>query len=60
MEKLQPCPFCGGEWHKPEMRSYYNSYSGRNYFVLCPDCGATSRHEPTEEYAAQMWNKRHH
>ena len=59
MEKgLKRCPFCGNEWHEPVIRSYYNKYVGRMYFVECMDCGATSSHEPTEEYAVKNWNKR--
>ncbi len=57
--KLKDCPFCGSPYAStPEMKSYYNSYTGRQYFVECMNCGATSCHKPTEEHAVKAWNKR--
>ena len=58
-EELKPCPFCGSPYaNKPQVMSYYNSYSGRQYFVECTFCGATSRHSGSEEYVVEQWNKR--
>ena len=57
-DQLRECPFCGNKWNKPSIRTYYNKYVGRMYFVECGECMATSRHEPTEEYAIMVWNKR--
>ena len=54
-EYIKKCPFCGS-LAKP--RRYYNSYEGTKYFIECIQCGATSSHRPTEEYAIEQWNKR--
>lgn len=57
-ERLKDCPFCGNKWHRPRVVSYYNQYSGRMFFIECMECGTTSKHQPTEEYAINSWNKR--
>ena len=54
-EYIKKCPFCGS---LAEPRRYYNSYEGTKYFIACIQCGATSSHRPTEEYAIEHWNKR--
>ena len=54
-EYIKKCPFCSG---LSEPRRYYNSYEGTKYFIECIQCGATSSHRPTEEYAVEQWNKR--
>lgn len=54
-EYIKKCPFCGS---LAEPRRYYNSYEGTKYFITCIQCGATSSHRPTEEYAVEQWNKR--
>ena len=54
-EYIKKCPFCGS---LSEPRRYYNSYEGTKYFIECIQCGATSSHRPTEEYAIEQWNKR--
>ena len=54
-EYIKKCPFCGS-LAKP--RRYYNSYEGTKYFIECIQCGATSSHRPTEEYAVEQWNRR--
>lgn len=54
-EHINSCPFCGS---LAESRRYYNSHEGEKYFIECVQCGATSSHRPTEEYAVEQWNKR--
>ena len=54
-EYIKKCPFCGSLANSV---SYYNSYEGTKYFIECIQCGATSSHRPTEEYAVEQWNKR--
>lgn len=34
MDKLKPCPFCGGEAHL---------FVNNGVRVICPDCGATTK-----------------
>lgn len=52
MEKLKPCPFCGGE---PEMINY----SEHEWLVNCPECcGMVERWRETEKEAAEQWNRR--
>lgn len=58
MKEILKCPFCGNKWNESVVKGYYNSYTGRMYFVECLDCGVTSKHYPTEEYAIKAWNKR--
>ena len=55
MSRVKACPFCGG---LAESRRYYDSYKGTRYFIECIQCGATSSHRPTEEYAIDKWNSR--
>lgn len=51
MEKLKPCPFCGGEAKVQRFP--------RNYSVYCTECGArTMSFKPTEEEAVEDWNRR--
>ena len=55
MDKLKPCPFCGG---KPYLTQ---NYLGQNY-VRCPDCGAVvwgrDDEDFTEKDAVKAWNRR--
>ena len=37
MNKLKPCPFCGGE-----ASLNYNSYLTRGYQCICGKCGASA------------------
>lgn len=58
-EKLKDCPFCGNPYaNKPEVRTYYNGYTGRMYFVECTHCGTTSRHSTSVEEVVKVWNRR--
>lgn len=58
-DEIKNCPFCGSCYaNKPEVMSYYNSYTGRQYFIKCTYCFATSRHTNSEKEAIIAWNKR--
>lgn len=64
MEKLKPCPFCGGTPHVAQ------NYLGQKY-VRCPECGACVWGRDTDDWsvgkmgekqaeksAAEAWNRR--
>lgn len=56
MDKLKPCPFCGG---KAEM--LINKYNDlrKEYLVACTKCdGMVERWRETEEEATEQWNRR--
>ena len=48
--KLKPCPFCGGE---AEIQN-----RGIVWVAICKSCGAVTTFMPTEQRAANIWNKR--
>jgi len=51
MDKLKPCPFCGGEAHLQPFMGYWT--------VGCTDCfGAVVGKIETKEEAIKEWNKR--
>ena len=56
MEKLKPCPFCGG---KAEMLISEYEDSRKEYLVACTECdGIVERWRETEEEAVEQWNRR--
>lgn len=71
IDKLKPCPFCGGEAHTEVM---YDTVGGGELklsaYILCYDCGTAKKVQfsaekaPFEafdiafEQAAQKWNQR--
>ena len=64
MERLKPCPFCGGEAEKRYikrkklfafMRFPYNTHY---VYVKCKTCGVMSRVCVTIENAIEAWNRR--
>ena len=56
MEKLKPCPFCGG---KAEMLISEYEGSRKEYLVACAECdGMVERWIETEEEAVEKWNRR--
>lgn len=58
-KELKDCPFCGSPYaNKPVVRTYYNSYTGRMYYVECTYCAAESKHSQSEEEAIRSWNKK--
>ena len=50
MEKLKPCPFCGGK----NIRVWNTS----THWVSCDDCLASTACALTEEEAVRYWNRR--
>lgn len=56
MEKLKPCPFCGGEARIITHRFYELS---NTYGVTCKKCGSeTMQFYCAEEDAVNAWNRR--
>ena len=56
MEKLKPCPFCGG---KAEMLISEYKDSRKEYLAACTECdGMVERWRETEKEAAEQWNRR--
>lgn len=56
MDKLKPCPFCGGEGCVQE--HVFKGYSS-TYGVVCLDCCCETRQFfKTEEMAISAWNRR--
>lgn len=55
MEKLKPCPFCGGEGDIAEGQSYGFA---RQYQSCCRYCGVTLDVFDTLEEAVEAWNRR--
>ena len=56
MDKLKPCPFCGGE---AEISGTMNFESLRRYCATCLVCGVeTPRIARTREEAIKAWNRR--
>lgn len=49
MEKLKPCPFCGGE----------AVFRGQTYYYIwCKSCLAETRGSENKEEAIEAWNSR--
>lgn len=62
MEKLKPCPFCGGRAKRYQEKNgivVENMTLEPNtvHFVLCTECSALVS-ESSEKEAAEAWNKR--
>jgi len=54
MEKLKPCPFCGGE------ATIQGSEKGKCCWAMCGGClSARGGNCATEEEAVEAWNKRY-
>lgn len=61
MEKLKPCPFCGGPTIRMRMLDHPHVYpDGRgSYYFSCRPCNAiTSILARSERAAAERWNRR--
>lgn len=56
--ELLDCPFCGSEFHPVTTIHYYHRQLGRQYFVECRGCGATSTHADIVEVVIDAWNRR--
>lgn len=58
MEKLKPCPFCGGEAEITETKMFRN----QDCYVQCKGCGACTKFRFGDECRKQAiddWNTRH-
>ena len=54
MDKLKPCPFCGGK----DTGTLTTSYDGYWYAVFCENCMAQTRKCRQEKDAIEAWNRR--
>jgi Lar family restriction alleviation protein len=58
-DKLKPCPFCGGEATARRYKDVeFLVHNADCFMVLCGGCGCGTSYEPTEEAAADTWNRR--
>lgn len=57
VERLLPCPFCGGE---PKIFHHQNKWVGETWHIECLDdnCGCGTCHHDSPEIAATVWNRR--
>lgn len=64
MEKLKPCPFCGGEAEKSYIKrkklfaKFMFPYNSHYVYIRCKVCGATSKVKWSKEEATEAWNRR--
>ena len=71
MEKLKPCPFCGGKpYLETHHRAFIKAKTTRVAFVRCRECeartqrfeltdfGRTSYSEEASKKAIEAWNRR--
>ena len=52
MDKLKPCPFCGGE------AELYEDDCSSKFYVCCEACGCSTALHWREEYVIEVWNRR--
>lgn len=61
MNKIKPCPFCGGK-AVPYMFNGNYGYTSDRYGIECTHCGATiemsSGYANLSETVAKAWNRR--
>lgn len=55
MEKLKPCPFCGG---KAAIRKKNDDEVGVCYYVFCTKCCCETQYSRTQTEAIRDWDKR--
>ena len=62
MEKLKPCPFCGGEADyypaDPNIQLEYEAERWGNIWVQCMECGASTIECDSFAEASEKWNRR--
>lgn len=56
MEKLKPCPFCGGAACKSMVLPLHGEKT--KWRVICFDCDARSSAMPDLDTAIEAWNRR--
>jgi Lar family restriction alleviation protein len=56
MDRLQPCPFCGGEATVCDVETHGMKTPWK--YVLCKDCEAQISWQNTEAEAIASWNQR--
>ena len=54
MDRLKPCPFCGGK----DSGMLTTSYDGYWFAVFCENCMAQTRKCRQEKDAIEAWNRR--
>lgn len=58
MERLKPCPFCGGEAKIAEKDFVKNFVRYSLWTAVCQKCGMQTRLKFSDEDAAIAWNRR--
>lgn len=56
MERLKPCPFCGGT--HPFVSKTVTNFYAEQFCVICEDCGGRSKYTTNSEKATKAWNRR--
>lgn len=56
IDKLKPCPFCGGDARVYKTSTHYSAESwGDNWKVACNECNMGSMHE----YSTEVYRNKH-
>ena len=55
MNKLKPCPFCGGI---PKRYKIKNDFFDTEYVVFCQNCRCSTEYETVQAEADKKWNRR--
>lgn len=60
MEKLKPCPFCGGDaiLRATDFADKYGNFEMGAVFAQCIGCGARTPEYRDEMFAIESWNRR--
>jgi Lar family restriction alleviation protein len=58
MEKLKPCPFCGGGEAYVFPSHHEAGNSNKHFWMICSDCEADGPLAESESKARELWNKR--
>ena len=53
MNKLKPCPFCGGN-----ANTYHNPFTVAEHYVSCNNCNAKTDVYFKKKQAIEAWNRR--
>jgi Lar family restriction alleviation protein len=59
MEKILPCPFCGGKDIRFDCHKAYTSPTGKIWSMCCYNCGAQFPNRYKKELLLKAWNTRH-